>query len=429
MKEPVSAQCCSIAYLDLEVLAQVNRLISSQEQQLYNHLLQCVEVETPQQLIERFRCLFIHGRGYPDAAIQKVVEQLATSEAEQNFPFILNRCCYICINRWQWQPRTQAAIAELVALFDIPVKQVYCRIAKRLQELVQGFVQTDLYAALQLLARVMQKPPEPNTHVGDAPLKDLIHRYPYLYDHCLLTSGSAGEQQQLIRQLRTQRQRQFDLDLSKYITGQIRQSQSVARFNNPADGILVTPASNPTLLSNLELNAALKQFVGGTYRNAAQQFTTYSRTAHSYHEFKDDFYEYLTAAIDHRYGKRYFNDQLYAQLQNILPDHDTRALNHSLIISTCRKLLNFLVVNNSDQAQHFVLVDLMNNMGVTSTIGLLLKIVLFCGGAKSYLEKLFAILFQHYQKHTTDGVDWLVKALENLNVAFSTHFGGASWSD
>ncbi|MBW4487837.1 MAG: hypothetical protein KME12_08610 [Trichocoleus desertorum ATA4-8-CV12] len=403
----------------------MNRLISSQEQKLYNHLLQCVEVENPQQLIERFRCLFLHGRGYPDADIQKVVEQLATSEVAENFPFILNRCCYICINRWQWQPRTQTAIAELIALFDIPSKQVYCRIAKRLQELVQGFVQTDLYAALQLLARVMQRPPEPNTHVGDAPLKDLIHRYPYLYDHCLLTSSSTGEQQQVIRQLRTQRQGQFDLDLSKYIIGQIRQSQGIGKFNN-ADGISVVPASNPTLLSNLELDAALKQFAGGTYRNAAQQFTTYSRTAHSYHQFKDDFYEYLTAAIDPRYGKRYFNDQLYAQLQNILLDQDAAALNHSLIVSTCRRLLNFLVVSNSERVQHFVLVDLMSNLGVTSTIGLLLKIVLFCGGSKSYLEKLFAILFQHYQRHTTNGVDWLVKALENLNVAFSTHFGGAS---
>lgn len=404
-------------------------MISPQEQQLYNHLLQCVEVETPRQLIERLRCLFIHGRGYPDADIQKVVEQLAASEiAEQNFPFILNRCCYICINRWQWQPRAQAAIAELVALFDIPPKQVYCRIAKRLQELVQCFVKTDLYAALQLLAQVMQRPVEAIAYPGNAPLKDLIHRYPYLYDHCLLTTGSAGEQQQVIRQLRTQRQRQFDLDLSKYIIGQIRQSQGMGRFNQATDGVIITPAKNPTLLSDLELDVALKQFVGGNYRNAAQQFTTYSRTAHSYHEFKDDFYEYLTAAIDPRYGKRYFNDQLYAQLQSILPDQNAEALNHSLIVSTCRKLLNFLVVNNPEQVQHFVLVDLMSNIGVTSTIGLLLKIVLFCGGAKSYLEKLFAILFQHYQKHTTDGVDWLVKALENLNVAFSTNFSGASLS-
>jgi hypothetical protein len=404
-------------------------MISPQEQQLYNHLLQCAEVETPPQLIERFRCLFTHGRGYRDADIQKVVEQLAASKlAEQNFPFILNRCCYICINRWQWQPRTQNAIAELVALFDMPPKQVYCRIAKRLQELVQGFVQTELYTALQLLARVMQRPPETSAHVDSAPLKDLIHRYPYLYDHCLMTTGSAGEQQQVIRQLRTQRQQQFDLALFKYRVGQIRQSPGIARSNYAADAMLIVPAKNPTLLGDLELNAALKQFAGGTYRNAAQHFTTYSRTAHSYQEFKDDFYEYLTAAIDPRYGRRAFNDQLYAQLQNILPDQDGEVLNHSLIVSTCRKVLNFLVVNNSDQVQHFVLFDLMSNLGVTATIGLLLKIVLFCGSAKSYLEKLFATLFQHYQRHTTDGVDWLVKALENLNLAFSTNFSGASLS-
>ena len=67
-------------------------------------------------------------------------------------------------------------------------------------------------------------------------------------------------------------------------------------------------------------------------------------------------------------------------------------------------------------------------MGEVKTIGLLLKLVLLCGKVKPYLEKRFSILFSHYENVTEDRADWLVKSLENLQVAFSVHFGEADFS-
>ncbi|MCZ0901302.1 hypothetical protein ON021_15490, partial [Microcoleus sp. HI-ES] len=37
----------------------------SNEQRLYDHIVSCVETESPAQVIERFRKLFIDGMGYP----------------------------------------------------------------------------------------------------------------------------------------------------------------------------------------------------------------------------------------------------------------------------------------------------------------------------------------------------------------------------
>jgi hypothetical protein len=68
-------------------------------------------------------------------------------------------------------------------------------------------------------------------------------------------------------------------------------------------------------------------------------------------------------------------------------------------------------------------VDLITNMGVTRTVGLLLKVVLLCNKVKPYLEKRFSILFNHYESFAKDGVPWLVKSLESLQVALSVHFG------
>ena len=96
-----------------------NRQIDQEEQQLYDHLLRLVQSELPAQLIERFRALFVDGVGYPDADIAAAINKIATAKtADQEFRFVLNRCCHILINRWQTRPQLQAAIPELIALFE-----------------------------------------------------------------------------------------------------------------------------------------------------------------------------------------------------------------------------------------------------------------------------------------------------------------------
>jgi hypothetical protein len=97
-----------------------------------------------------------------------------------------------------------------------------------------------------------------------------------------------------------------------------------------------------------------------------------------------------------------------------------------LLIGTCRKLLNFLVVENAQCPNHAVFVDLTGNLGITTTISLLLKIVLICRKVKPYLEKQFSVLFKHYETCARDSVTWLIDSLENLNVAFSINFGTLS---
>ena len=42
---------------------------TSPEEQLYSHWIELVAQESPQQMIERFRCLFVEGIGYPDREV------------------------------------------------------------------------------------------------------------------------------------------------------------------------------------------------------------------------------------------------------------------------------------------------------------------------------------------------------------------------
>ncbi|MBD2040958.1 hypothetical protein [Microcoleus sp. FACHB-672] len=412
---------------------------NSDEQILYNHLLECVKVETPSELIERFRSLFIAGVGYPDREVAAAVERItASKQAEHEFKFILNRCCHILINRWQMQTQQHGAISELIALFEgnrtrnglysLPMRGV-----RRLHELVRLFTQSEQFLTLHRLVRVMNQPSESNSSPETKPLGSLISQYPYLYEHCLLSEGSTYEHQQTVRQLQSSRQKQFEINLSQYVTYQVRRSQQARQASPAPAGRIIQTVSNPTLLSDRELYVALKHFVGKvegchTYRDLSQSFLTHSSQTRTYGTFKKELYDYLIPSIDSAYGKRQFNERLYKQLTNILPQSDSQKFSDFLLVRTCSQLLNFLVVETPQRPNHFVLIDLISNIGPTLTTGLLLKIVLLCRKVKPYLEKRFAILFNHYESSTRDSVHWLVKGLENVNIALSTNFGAVDLS-
>lgn len=411
-----------------------HRQTSLEEQALYDHLLYWVQEESPSKLIERFRDLFMDGSGYGDPKVWLALEKIVTSKrSEQEFRFILNRCCHILINRWQLQPHLQASIPELVQLFESPpsLGLVRSRGARRLRELLKLFMETEQYLTLRRLAQVVSQGSE--NYSGSRELGSLIRRYPYLYEHCLLSEDSSYEHQQTVRQIQSRIQHRFEVDLSQYVTYQVRRSQLSRRMSSSEAERLIKPVQNPTLLSDRELGAALKQYYGKvegsqSYRDLSQSFLTHTKQTPSYRAFKWDLYEYLTASIDPEYGKRQFNERLYTHLKNTLPHSDTQRPSEFLIVRTCSQLLNFLVVESSQRPHHYVFVDLITNLGATLTVGLLLKIVLLCRKVKPYLEKRFSILFNHYESQTRDGVPWLVKSLENLNVAFSVHFGGADVS-
>jgi len=408
------------------------RSIALEEQQLYDHLLTLVQAESPHQLVQRFRSLFIDGSSYLEPNVADALDKIVTSKnADQEFRFVLNRCCHILINRWQARPQFQSYIPELVDLFEQTLPRSTfdfsrSRSTRRLRELVKDFTQSEQYLTLQRLAKVVGQSSE--SIQGEAqPLGTLIRRYPYLYDHCLLSEGSTYEQQQTIRQLRSRVQRQYEIDLSQFVTYQVRRSQLVKSATPDQAKRILQPVNNPTLLPEAELCSALKHFVGksqgsSTYRDTAQCFLTHSSQTQSFRTFKDDLYQYITESVDPEYGKRQFNKQLYTQLTNTLPESNFQKLNDFLMVRTCSQLLNFLVVESPQKPNHFLFVDLISNIGPTFTTGLLLKIVLICRKVKPHLEKRFSILYSHYETAQRAVVKWLIQAMEYLNLALSTNF-------
>ncbi len=405
-----------------------------EEQLIYDYLLHVVKISSPAQLLADFRQLFLEGRGFKEAQVYCALEKVVKSkESDLRFSFFFNRCCHILINHWQIQPQLQGTIPELVALLKnlSPARQGHSSTANRMRQLLKTFTLSDQYVKLERLARVINSR-QSGSYVNS--VGNLIHRYPYLYSHCLLGEESSHEHQQTVRHIKSQTEKRFEVNLSRYVTYKVRLAQETrSLLLPPEEGRLIRPVNNPTLLSDRELNKSLKHFVGTvegdyTYKSLSQNFLSQTHYASTYQAFKDDLYEYLMSSVDGKYGKGQFNQKLYQVLQNTLPQCNSQKPTDFLILRTSSQLLNFLVVESSHQPDHYVFIDMVTNIGVTRTVGMLLKLVLMCRKVKPYLEKRFSILFNHYESFSKDGVPWLVKALENLQVAFSVHFGKADLS-
>lgn len=409
------------------------------EQDIYDHFLQLIDQESSEQIIERFRILFINGSGYPDQLVSKALEKIITLvQAEAEFNFILNRCCHILINRKQPYNYKKNVLLDLIQMFDgiknKPEMRYYAsRSTKRLSKLVQGFTMSEQYLTLKRFAELINQESISCRNTDSAlakPLRTLIPRYPYLYQHCLVTSDSSYEHQQHIKKIQRYKQRKFEIDLSQYVTHQVRKEViTTAKFTDSTwDN--TNKIQNPTLLKDQELLSAIRQFIGkvengNNYRDYAKSFLTHARQPQSYRCFKESFYEYLSTSfdVDSKYIKNQFKNRLYKQLKNTMSHSDDKQFNDFLLMRTCNQMLGFLVVESIQKPQHFLFINLMANMGPVETTSLLLKIVLVCYRVKPYLEKRFAILFNHYESHSREAVMWLVKALENMQVALSTNFG------
>lgn len=274
------------------------------------------------------------------------------------------------------------------------------------------FSTSEQYLTLQRLARVVEDDDSKKKFTWNdqsVSVGQLIQRYPYLYEHCLLSEDSSFEHQQTVRQVQARIQRAFELDLSKYVMYQVRLAQLARRKHSIQDAKqMLQGVQNPTLLTERELGTALKYFVGKperghSYRDLSQYFLRRTTEILSYEDFKHELFSYLISSVDQKYGKLQFNQRLYQKLQTMLPNYDHQKPNELLMMRTASQLLNYLIVESPQRPEHYVFVDMITNLGPTVTVALLLKLVLMCGKAKPHLERRFSILFSHYESQSQEG--------------------------
>lgn len=403
---------------------------SKLEEVLYQHWQTSRQEESPDQVIQRFRQLFVEASGYADSAVWSALTSLTQrAHADRQFKYTLNRCCYTLINPWYTQSRYHWAIPELISLFEqLPETAPYSIESKKIRALVKDFTLSEQYATLNRLKQVFL---EPKTSADQAllpleeqPLGHRIRHYPFLYDNSLLTKDSTQEQKQNILDLRRKAEKDLGLNL-------VRHQSFLQGHSRPGQ------AGNPTLLDDHSLSEALNHYTGKfdghrTQKDWASWFLTFSKTTRSFRDFKEEFVEYLIqpiAAVEPKYADNHFTRQLRHYLRDILCDFDNHRLNDFIVVETCRKVLNYLVVDRlpNKRPEFRAFRHLLNDVGYTLTVGLLLRVVLFCSMAKPWLERCFSVLFNLHEQKFCKDVPWLVTSLEHTNIALITNFGSFAY--
>ncbi len=394
------------------------------ENRIYTHLQACRQQETAADVLERFQQLFIQAEDYRDPLVwDSLVELAQHPQSDREFKYTLNRCSYTLINPWYTQPRDHWAIPALVDLFDaIPTAPAEAFHTHRIRQLSQAFTETEQYAALRRLSNLFSPVGEHGEAIANQPVARQLKRYPFLYDSSLLTKDSDQNQKKHVGELRREAEAKLGIQLARYI--------------NQRDRSSATTVANPTRLADDELLSALNYYTGKvegqrSHRDLAQMFQTYSKTVRSFQDFKEEFLEFLLAPladVDPRYVNNNFGKALRQYLRDTLKDFDGQRLTDFIVITTCQKLLNFLIVQGRQQPIFRRFWQLLHEVGYTLTVGLLLRVVLFCAAVKPWLENRLAVLFNHHERHTCQEVPWLMDTLEHMNVALLTNFGKFGYS-
>ena len=156
-------------YTSSSLSSNRNRKSSQQEQILYQHLQKLACQQKPEQSLDNFRTLFIDASGYFVPEVWEAMEEIIDADPdEEKFHHILNRSCYILINRWLQNPQLQTSIPDLVNLFQLKPHQLPpCWTSKRLRTLIRSFTETEHYVALKRLARMFVQELQENTKVEE----------------------------------------------------------------------------------------------------------------------------------------------------------------------------------------------------------------------------------------------------------------------
>ncbi len=394
---------------------------------LYAHLRNCVEKESPDQMIERLRKLFIEGRGYPDIDVEMAVYKMVLSDTQQSeFKYILNRCCHILINYWHVHPQRRSACRDLVALFhEVPATTTLSFIVCRLHELVRQFIVSEEYQTLEHLIETIESRSSiqilPGSVNAKSYFKKVINHYPFLYD-CHFTSESSSDEEFLnVRQLQFQRQQDFEVKLYEYLQIHVRN----IRFLEDEEDL-----NNPTQLNSEELQIALDKFRRRDgvvpYQRESRQFLR-DVQGKNYQDFKQELGSYLLAEIPELQCQKFVNN-LRSFLENLFTEQHSTPWHERLLVETCQKLVDFLIPTPQDpDALRFYILVNHNQIQSVGIINLLLKILFLTGRVfnhlkllREYLVERIYLWLQHFQN--LQNQQWLVKFLDYLQVAFTLLF-------
>lgn len=420
--------------------------IDQQSTMIYEYLRHCAAIQPPQVVIKEFRSLFLQGRNENAKVSQALEKIILSSEGQQEFNEIFSHCFYLILNCWSETPESFSSVAELIAIFDV-VHQArsYDRRRKQLIQLIKNYQKNELYFQLRAIIAIINPQENAKMALKNADIinnvsdnnnssthlivNNYLGRYTYLYKYFIPANLEVVQLREFINNLEKKRQREFEIKLSKHIIYRFRLKQLASmKLLAQGAGKIITRVDNPSLLSERAFKIALQQYlgksdIGSTLFKRSQRFIADNNLRNNYQVFKQDLQTFLISNIQPRNSNYQFAKRLEQKLEQIFSQSDTKPLNKSLVLQTCRQILSFLIIEPSSSTDPTKFADLLVNLGTAQVMIILIKITLICPESKADLERKISLIVSYYQLNSIQDAPWLVKTLEHLLIAFSIYFG------
>jgi hypothetical protein len=412
------------------VVTSYQRMTPQTEQSICNWLAQSIKEASEEDVLLTFQKLLVEGKCITDPEIAAAIDEIALSKeksAQRDFLRIFDQVCYQLITTWliDGKPSLISQLIDMIGQIGETKEQIYAKLPRRLNQIWRLYIQDGYYQRLLKLQIVVTR--RSTSTSSDAPMSDLLDRYPFLYESSLLAEDATVEYLEIIQKTKRRAQRDYEFKLSKYLTFQIRKA---SLRQNPDPQKSIDPVANPSLLKSRDLGSALQSFVSNSRHSAdnpwdsACNFQAQIHPTMTFADFKELLYRYLITDLDPAsQAQNSFKSRLKEYLRGIIPENHAKPLDELSQVRAYTQLLNFLVIDSAERPNHMVLINLVSNVGSTATVSIILKIILICPKAQTSLNHRLAILFNHYYHSNQEDVSWLVKLLENWHIASTIHFG------
>jgi hypothetical protein len=373
---------------------------------IYDFLLELVKTCPPDEVLQEFRHLFIHHDDSSGADTIPALHIILFANNEAEFHNTLKRSCYILVNNWEVS-RQFDAMQALVELFKDPLlyRHTFSPTLKRLRHWLLTFIESQdfqdlkLFAARYTQARGINRPGE------------WTNRYAtYLLVPQYINAANPIEQRRAARALSRRLKDQFKFDLAMYTAYSQAPLGGRKQVENPTD------LGDSTLRLIKAIVAKRGEF---SYKNLAHLFLQQVKHSH-YAYFKQSLPFYLLYTVRGNDTASLIQDHLTRYLETLYPDCNQQRLDHSLLLRTCNRLIDWLITEDRVSPSDLFCLVLSRGNALTLAI-ILLKLILISRGSNLYLEVRLADLIQYYQQFSKAKCQWVINFLEVFRVTFAIY--------
>jgi hypothetical protein len=393
---------------------------SEDERILYAYVAKLAQLP-PDDALARHHLLITEANAMGDQRVEQALQSILMDDKwEHNGRFILNRCFYGMRNPWLVSGDREEALRELIVRVKgyAPEKEAHSRHLRRLRKALQGYANSDQYAALEWNLRLLKVADQHSCQEDNSAastLSSCFHDQFYLHEVLTATPDIPyGQQKKLRKQVakkawRINRQLYTYLETGKTPKGMIRYEAFGSRENIDEYLHQIRPDRDNSI------------------SKVAAQFAARIRRM-SMDAACQEIYRFVLEPLA-KVNERYSPDSsgfLQGQIRNEInrgreerQGNSGNQFTEMAITTICSHLLKLLVVESVQKFNTTHFQPLLDKVGHATVAEMLLRITLFWPKVRYVLEERFGILLHVHQKKSRDTVPWLTKSLEYMKVGLA----------